>query len=384
MRLQLVGGGLLCIVGVNETKHHRGRSNSGRKLAAASDMTDDNRSPTRSSWRSVAARFIRGSTFPLGAALLTYLLYRFGSARVWMDLRSIGWRLGVIVGLEIAVSAATARGWWHTFPGQSRRGCFGRLFALQLAGSALNETTPGAPLGGEPVKLLLLRDQFPVSVTAAALLSAKLAQALARALFVILGIVAASWTLRFERLPVRSLTLGFALTVAGVAAFMALQLSGFSAMTRRLSRRLPFLGGWVEPIEHGIGRVDAHLQELYRSRPLDFVASVGLGLGGLCLGVVQIWLMMRWIGLRPDWLSSLTIEAFSVLVGFVMFAVPGSLGVQEGGKVLIFAALGLPVSAGLSIGVAFRLNNLVTLALGFVVLAWLRPQSIFQAAPTEQ
>jgi uncharacterized membrane protein YbhN (UPF0104 family) len=60
--------------------------------------------------------------------------------------------------------------------------------------------------------------------------------------------------------------------------------------------------------------------------------------------------------------------------------VPGSLGVQEGGKLLIFAALGLPLSAGLSVGVAFRLNNIVTILEGLAALAWLRPHRAFQAA----
>ena len=101
---------------------------------------------------------------------------------------------------------------------------------------------------------------------------------------------------------------------------------------------------------------------------------------GLCVGIIQIWLMMGWIGLRQDWLSSLTIEAFSVLVSFVGFAVPGALGVQEGGKLLIFAALGLPASAGLTVGVAFRLNNIANMVIGLAVFAWLRPGRALRAA----
>jgi predicted glycoside hydrolase/deacetylase ChbG (UPF0249 family) len=77
------------------------------------------------------------------------------------------------------------------------------LFLVQLAGSALNETVPGAPLYGEPAKVLLLRERSPVSVTTASLLSVKLGQALARVLFIIVGLLAASWSLKFERLPVR-------------------------------------------------------------------------------------------------------------------------------------------------------------------------------------
>jgi uncharacterized protein (TIRG00374 family) len=328
----------------------------------------------------VAGRLLRASTFALGAGLLAYLLYGFGSAKVWLDLKAIGWRFGVIVALEAVVSAINALAWWRTLPNQTRHGSLARLLLVQLAGSALNESVPAGPVYGEPVKVLLLKDQFPASVTAASLLSSKVAQALARALFVILGMLAASWSLKLEHLPVQSLAIGFTLTAAGVAAFMVLQIRGLSAPARRVSVRVRFLGSWVERIEHGLGRVDEHLQELYRARPSDFVASVMLGIAGLGVGVVQDWFIMGWIGLERDWLSSLTIEAFATLVSFVSFVIPGSLGVQEGGKLLIFAALGLPLSAGLSVGVAFRLNNIVTILEGVAALAWLRPDRVFQTA----
>jgi uncharacterized protein (TIRG00374 family) len=328
-----------------------------------------------------AGRLLRASPFLLGVALLAYVLYGFGSVRVWHDLRAIGWGCAVIIALEVVVSGLNARAWWHTLPSGARRGSLGRLFLVQLAGSALNDTAPAGALYGEPAKVLLLKGRIAVALTAASLLSSRLAQALARALFVIVGMLAASYAIRFERLPVKALALGFALTAAGVGAFMALQIRGISAPLRRASTRLRVPGRWIERLERALGGVDEHLQELYRGRPWDFVAAVALSLAGLGLGVVQVWLLMQWIGLGGDWSASLTIEAFAVLVGFVGFAVPGSLGVQEGGKVLIFAALGLPLSAGLSVGVAFRVNNLANQLLGLVVLASLRPQGALRRAP---
>jgi uncharacterized protein (TIRG00374 family) len=325
-------------------------------------------------------KMVRLLAVALGAALLAGLLYGYGSAQVWLDLQSLGWRLAVIIALEIVVSAMSARAWWYTLPRDTRAGSLRRLFAVQLAGSALNETAPGAPIYGEPVKVLLLQEQFPVSVTTASLLSAKLAQALARVLFVSLGMAAVSWSLRYDRLPVKSLTIGFLLTAVGVIAFLVLQIRGLSVPAGWVLARLRFLGRWVERMEHGLGRVDGHLRELYGARPWDFVASMMLCLGGLGVGVVQIWLVMGWIGLRPDWLASFAIEAFSVLVSFVSFPIPGALGVQEGGKLLIFAALGLPLSAGLSVGIAFRFNNLVNMGIGLAVLAWLRPHRLLRAA----
>ncbi len=326
---------------------------------------------TRSTVMARTQKMVRPLTFALGAVLLAYLVNRYGSVKVWRDLKSIGWRLLAIVALEGLVSLSSARVWWHTLPRHPRCGSFARLFLVHLAGSALNQSSPGAPLGGEPLKVMLLKERFQISVLTASLLSAKLAQALARALFVILGILVASRSLKFERLPMRTLTVGFILTAVGILMFMTLQICGFSMTAKRVSARLRFLGGWVERLERGLERVDGHLRELYTMRPWDFVAAVALSVVGLCVGVVQVWLFMRWMRLGQDWLSSLTIEALSVLVSFVLFAIPGFLGVQEGGKVLIFAALGLPVSAGLSIGVAFRLNSVISVGQGFAALMWL-------------
>lgn len=311
-------------------------------------------------------------TVSIGAALLGFFLYRFASAKVWLDLKMIGWRFGLIVALEALVHVVNARAWWHMFPSQNRRGRFVQLCLVQLAGSALNDASPGAPLGGEPVKALLLKREFPLSMMTATLLSAKLAHALGRAFFIILGMVTVSIFLKLEQLPMKSLLGGFILTGAGLVAFMALQISGFSGWSKRLFLRLPLPGVWTERLAAALERVDGHLSDIYRTRPLDFAASVALVLIGLCVGVVQVWLLLGWIRLQRDWLSSLAIESFSVLVGFVLFVVPGSLGVQEGGKLLIFSALGMPLSAALSVGIAFRLNSLVNLAEGFVALVSLK------------
>jgi glycosyltransferase 2 family protein len=317
----------------------------------------------------------------VGIGLLIYLLYQFGAASTWSDLKMIGWRLSAIVALEAVIHSTSARAWWHMYPSESRHGCFSRIWLVQLAGHALNETTPGVPLGGEPIKAMLMKGQFELPVTTATLLSAKLAHALARALFVMLGVVAVCWSLRFEHLPSGALAVGFLLTASGIAAFMVLQMRGLSAPVRRIFPHLRLSRDWVERISHSLERVDQFLHDLYRTRPWDFVASVGLVLAGLCVGVIQVWLMLGWLGLRREWSSSLAIESFSVLVSFVCFIVPGSLGVQEGGKLLIFGALGLPPSAGLSLGVAFRLNSLASLAAGFIAFVSLRRRSFHGKLP---
>lgn len=331
--------------------------------------------------QSALARLAPALSFACGAALLAYILRRFGSRQVWLDLQSIGWCFGPIVALELATNAFNALAWWLTFPPRNRRGQLIELFLVRLAGSALNQTIPAAAMGGEPIKVLLLRHRFPLSMATASVLSAKLADALARALFISCGMLLVSRSLKAEVLPVESLSAGFVLTAAGIALFMALQVRGLADSSGRLAAGLRSLGKWGGRIELGLTLAGRDLRELYKSRPRDFAAATALSFAAQGFGVVQVWLLMGGLGLGRDWFSSIAIEAFSVLVSFVLFVVPGSLGVQEGGKVLIFAALGLPISAGLSMGVAFRLNALAIVAVGFAALVWLRARKTIAVAP---
>jgi uncharacterized membrane protein YbhN (UPF0104 family) len=63
------------------------------------------------------------------------------------------------------------------------------------------------------------------------------------------------------------------------------------------------------------------------------------------------------------------------LIEGALFFVPGKVGVQEGGKVLIFTALGFTAATGLTVGVAMRLNYLAITLLGLLMLAVLQVTS---------
>ena len=72
-----------------------------------------------------------------------------------------------------------------------------------------------------------------------------------------------------------------------------------------------------------------------------------------------------------DWRTALSLETGSVLIDGILFFVPAKVGTQEGGKVMLFAALGLNPARGLTVGVVRRIRELVYAGLGLVVLGWM-------------
>ena len=53
------------------------------------------------------------------------------------------------------------------------------------------------------------------------------------------------------------------------------------------------------------------------------------------------WCILHWLDAPAPLMTCLAIEAFAIVVDSAMFFVPARVGVQEGGRVLIFTALGM-------------------------------------------
>jgi len=314
----------------------------------------------------------------LGIALLAVLIYESGPSRIFADLQSVGRGLIVIVALEFVVDGFHTLGWWFTFPPEGRGGSYWTLYFVRLAGTALNQTLPAASMGGEPAKVFLLEPHFPVATSIATVMTSSLVFSLSKAAFIAFGTIVTCSSIELPQGFLLAVVIGFVATLAGILAFMFFQLRGFSAATKGVLARLPIPQRWIEKIEGLAPSVDQEMSAFYRSRPRDLVLAVTSHQLAFVCGVVQMWLLLGWLGLPRSFATSLAIESFSMLLGFVIFVVPGSIGVQEGGKLLIFAALGLPAAAGLTVGIAFRLTSIVSAAAGLMAFAALKGRKVPQ------
>jgi hypothetical protein len=100
-------------------------------------------------------------------------------------------------------------------------------------------------------------------------------------------------------------------------------------------------------------------------------ASLGCFVLAWTAGVAEIYVILRSISAPVDWQTALAIETGSVLIDGIFFFVPAKVGTQEGGKVALFAALGLNPARGLTVGVVRRIRELTYAGLGLVALGWL-------------
>jgi hypothetical protein len=302
-----------------------------------------------------------------GVCLFGVLLARLGVASVFANVRAVGWGLAVIIAAEILPCGANTLGWRAVFP---RGGAppLRRLLGARIAGDAANYLTPTASLGGEFVRVRMLRGQAPTASIVASVMVAKLTQTMGLVVFVTGGLLV---VLDNTRLP-SSARWGM---LAGIMAFAGVlgdlliaQRRGLLVPALRLARRwraLRFLAG----LERPLAQIDGEMIRMHaESAERIALSSATFALGFAC-GIVESYLILWFLGIPVTLELALAVEVLGVAFNTLLFFVPLRAGTQEAGKALVFAILGLDPAQGLAAGLIYRIRELTWALVGLAILA---------------
>jgi len=175
-----------------------------------------------------------------------------------------------------------------------------------------------------------------------------------------------------DSLVIRGMRWLLVVQLLAVSGFVVVQAAGTLRGSTRWLRRI----GWLSdrPLE-ALGQINDELAHFYRREPGRLTLSILYHFLAWLIGVLEPWLILRWIGLPVSLAEATAIEAFSTGIRFAAFLVPGYLGALEAGHMAIFAALGLGAPAGLSFTLIRRVRELAWTGLGFLLLIPLRAQA---------
>lgn len=323
----------------------------------------------------------------LGLLLFAGLIHGVGLGAVLDVLEHLGWLTPLIAAPYFTCYLVDSLGWWwilrHGFdrpagnPTPAPR--LLQLFAVRAAGEAVNAITPTASLGGEPLKAWLLQQHgIPINLGLASLLVSKTALMLTQGCFVFLGLLLSLHRWRpAVSLPVTA-TVGLLLGILIFGLMIRVQRRGLFGsllgLSRRWSGREALLASW----EADLLALDDRLRGFYSSRVRDFLICCGFHFLGWVAGSWEVYVVLWLLGHPVDFPSAFAIEALSGVAKLAGVIVPGSLGVQEGGQVLIFVAFGLGAPLALTFSLLRRGRELLWIGFGLAVLlhhhalGWLR------------
>jgi putative membrane protein len=243
------------------------------------------------------------------------------------------------------------------------------------AGESANSFLPAGQIGG-PVLMArhLAHRGMPMADAAAAITVSTTLQTVAQILFALLGVAllgAQAGHFSEHALRVSSLIASGFLAVQ-IGGFYLLQRRGFFSKLIRAANRFAGKRDWSQWVNRAEA-IDLAIQGIY-GRGGRVAASFFSSLVGWLVGTGEVYLILMLLGHPVSWLAALLLESLGQAIRGAAFAVPGALGVQEGGYLLLAPLAGLPPDAALALSLAKRAREILLGLPGLLYLHfWERP-----------
>ena len=315
----------------------------------------------------MSTRFFRPGIIAVvaGGAAAVSLIAWSGASAIGTQVRHASWVVPATIALHAIQQLLSAMAWRRLAGGGPP--ALAAWLRIRWIREAVNALLPVAQLGGNLVGVRLLAHRGVQTARAGAGTVLDLTvEALTQFLFTLLGIAVLA-AISTDQAWRPWLGGGIGLMGAGIAGFILAQRAGLlrlvEALADRISRFVPGIS--VEAVRglHG------ELMRLHRDRAA-LLHATALHLLAWLLGVGETWLALLAMGQSPGWAAALVIESLGMAARSAGFAVPGALGVQEGGFVLAAGLCGVPADAAIALSMVKRVRELAVGVPGLLAWQW--------------
>jgi putative membrane protein len=290
----------------------------------------------------------------LGLALFTGLLAYRGVGEVMAALAVAGVGVFGVALFHVVPMLADALGWRRLLVGPDQPSVRTMLWA-RWVGESVNGLLPVLQVGGNVVKAQLVARRGVSGTRAGASVVVDVTLVVtSQMLFTVLGLALLAGKFGGNGLW-RAAAIGTALMAVALGGFAAFQRrGGFGRVTRAIARRAS--GEWRSLAENA-DALDRAVTDLYADRR-TIGAAWSWHLASWLVGVGEVWLALRCLGQPVDLATAALLESLGQAVRAAAFAVPGALGVQEGGYLALGTALGIPPTTALALSLVKRVREL--------------------------
>ncbi|MET3619697.1 lysylphosphatidylglycerol synthase domain-containing protein [Burkholderia ambifaria] len=330
-------------------------------------QSDDEGAGRLSTYRDARLRHAGRIAALAGLAIAVWLIWREHPLTVLQRLQAAG--VGLLLAALVHVLPMLANAWdWRMLIRGRRRPSFWAMLKLVWIRESINGLLPVARIGGELVSFSLLRQAGVRPATIVASLVADMQLTLISQLvfaLVAIGYVLDRGSSDAARVAAQ-LAIGMAAMVPVLLLFALVQHARpFERAMRALNR---ITSGKVVALVGESARTDQSIRMIWRRTGIvvRYLAIwQTLQFAGHAL---ELWVALRFLGADPTFAQALAIEALIQLLSSIAFMMPGGLGVQEGGFVLIGGLLGFDAPTCLALAGARRVRDLLFYLPG--LLAW--------------
>ena len=290
----------------------------------------------------------------LGLALVLALGGYFGFAEIASGIRDAGWGVLAVIAFHPLQMIFSALAWRALLPAPSAPGLIA-FTGLRWIREGANNLLPVAQIGGEIIGARLLRHHgVSLGVGGASVTVDLTIEFLTQVFFTLIGLM-----LLISRLHDPGIvpwTIGtVALGGAVVALMVVAQRFGlFQILERSLVRLAERRPAWSSLGE--VAGLHRAIEALYAS-PARLGWSYLHHLISWLLGGLEVMLALHFVGVSVDFREALIIESLGQAFRTVGFAIPGSLGVQEGGFIIACGLFGVSPQSAIELSLLKRIRE---------------------------
>lgn len=317
----------------------------------------------------------------VGLLTLVLIVWHIGLGSIYEAAAQLGSvALLVLLIPSLIMYVVEAYGWKVTLGPSAKAIPFWRVLAIRTAGEVVNMTTPTAYVGGEPLKAYLLKKHHvPMVEGLASVIIAKTTMTIAEVLFILIGIGLGVWLLGGNDSSghtVAAALVSVGLLAFGTAAFVFVQRQGLFTWILGFLRKIGLKIAYLEAREEQLRSLDRTILEFYRHNRPAFYASTGLFFLGWMAEALEVYVIVYYLGGPAMALSAISIGALSVFIKGGTFFIPGSLGAQDGGNMLLLNAFGYSDVTGITFALLRRFRELVWIGIGLLCLLLVGGRSV--------
>lgn len=301
----------------------------------------------------------------VGLALFTALITWQGVDTLSSSFAVAGWQTLWLPVYYVGPLALAGFAWWTLFARELAPRYGAALHATWIA-FGVNALLPVAQLGGELVKArLVIKTGIPTATAMASVVIDKTVQAVTQLLYALLGLGLLAVYYSVDDIVLGAVIFSFFLG-AGIYGFYRVQKAGlFAGLIAIFGRFAPAAAR--TDLDEGGRSIDAAIRTIYERREAVGRACV-IRLVMRVASAGEVWLALTFLGYPVSLIEALIIESLAQSIRGAAFFIPGALGVQEGGIVLLGALLGIGPELALSLALCKRVRELAVGVPGLI--AW--------------
>ena len=301
----------------------------------------------------------------IGGGALIGLVAWFGAQTIGGEVLQAGWAIPATLALHVFQLYLSAIAWRISVGVRAPR--MKAYFRLRWIREAVNSLLPVAQMGGNLVGIRMLAQRgVPGAVAGAGTTLDLTIEALTQFVWTLVGIsvLAAISSDQSWKPWVQG---GLVAMGLGLAGFVVAQRAGMlrliEALAHRLQRVFPSLS------MDQVRGLHAELMRLQSNRPA-LAKAAALHLLAWALGTFEVWLALSVMGVRIGPAEALVIESLGMAARSAGFVVPGALGVQEAGFILVCGLFQIHPDTAIALSMVKRVRELLVGVPGLIAWQW--------------